>query len=150
MPKERREALVKAYCGDVERTGDGAAYPRITVAKPNQPFQEVHVEADLSRARTVRLGWLKEDELVEKLRASLANGGCAVVIRNTVGLAQDTYLRLKDEFQDEIADANLQIDLFHAAFRSAGGNKSRRTFWRDTAKGRRASRLIPRGRAKQF
>jgi CRISPR/Cas system-associated endonuclease/helicase Cas3 len=85
------------------------------------------IDADLARARTVRLDWLAEDGMVEKLRQSLANGGCAAVIRNTVGLAQGTYLRLRDALQAD----GITVELFHAQFpfgrRSEGAKRSEPT-----------------------
>jgi len=71
-----------------------------------------HAEADPARARTVALGWLKDSDLAEMLRQSLANGGCAAVIRNTVGLAQETYLRLRDALNHN----GITVELFHARF----------------------------------
>jgi CRISPR-associated endonuclease/helicase Cas3 len=71
-----------------------------------------HVEADPARARTVGLGWATEGEVAGKLRASLADGGCAVVIRNTVGLAQETYLRLRNSLKGQ----GIKVELFHARF----------------------------------
>jgi CRISPR-associated endonuclease/helicase Cas3 len=116
LPKTRREAMIKAYCGAVERSGSEAKYPRITVGSPAACYEEMHVEADASRKRTVHLGWLNEGGLAEMLRESLKDGGCAAVIRNTVGLAQGTYLHLQRVFADEIASGELTLDLFHARF----------------------------------
>ncbi len=59
---------------------------------------------------------MTEASLADELRQSLAKGGCAAVIRNTVGLAQGTYLELKKFFQKEIESGELQLDLFHARF----------------------------------
>ena len=60
----------------------------------------------------MRLGWVGEDGLADELRQSLASGGCAAVIRNTVGLAQETFLRLRDA----LAGDKIKVELFHARF----------------------------------
>lgn len=111
LPKERRHGLIEAYAPDAKLQGESAQYPRITVVRPDA-YEERHVEADPARARTVKLDWMKEGDMVDELRRSLANGGCAVVIRNTVGLAQRTYLELRDA----LAADGIEIELFHARF----------------------------------
>jgi CRISPR-associated endonuclease/helicase Cas3 len=115
LPTEKRRALIDAYAPGAVLTGESASYPRLTIVRPGA-FEERHVKADPHRARTVQLGWLKEDRVADELRQSLATGGCAVVIRNTVGLAQETYLELKKAFANEIEAGELQLDLFHARF----------------------------------
>jgi CRISPR-associated endonuclease/helicase Cas3 len=111
LPRERRKRLIDAYAPEAQLKGEGASYPRITVVHRGA-VEEQHIDADPGRARTVGLGWLKEEQLAEQLRASLYAGGCAVVIRNTVGLAQDTYLHLRDALQDD----GIAVELFHARF----------------------------------
>jgi CRISPR-associated endonuclease/helicase Cas3 len=112
LPWDKRLKLMRAYAGHELPEPDAVSYPRMTHVAVRGHAAAMHVEADQARARTVGLGWLHEDGLVEKLRQSLAGGGCAAVIRNTVGLAQQTYLRLRDALkQDGIA-----VELFHARF----------------------------------
>jgi CRISPR-associated endonuclease/helicase Cas3 len=111
LPRERRQRLIDAYAPGSRLKGESASYPRITVVH-RDAFKEQHIDADLARARIVKLGWLKEEHLADQLRASLATGGCAAVIRNTVGLAQNTYLQLCDALKDD----GIAVDLFHARF----------------------------------
>jgi CRISPR-associated endonuclease/helicase Cas3 len=110
LPRDRRQRLIDAYAPGAQIKGESASYPRITVVHRGA-IEEQHIDADPGRARTVGLGWLKEEHLADQLRASLYAGGCAVVIRNTVRLAQDTYLQLRDALEDDIA-----VELFHARF----------------------------------
>jgi CRISPR-associated endonuclease/helicase Cas3 len=116
LPRNKRLQLLRAYAGDDLPEPADVPYPRITSVKacrrPDEHAEVEHVAADASRARTVRLGWLDEDSLAEKLRQSLANGGCATVIRNTVGLAQQMYLRLRDTLKED----GITVELFHARF----------------------------------
>lgn len=111
LPRDKRQRLIDAYAPDAQLEGERRSYPRITTVRPSS-FQECHVDADPARAQTVKLGWLSEDRLADQLRESLAGGGCAAVIRNTVGLAQDTYLRLRDALRGD----GIVVELFHARF----------------------------------
>jgi CRISPR-associated endonuclease/helicase Cas3 len=112
LPRERRLKLMRAYARREITEPDAVPYPRVTSVAVGGRADVRHVDADPGLARTIALGWLDEDSLVAKLRQSLANGGCAVVIRNTVGLAQETYLRLRDPFKDD----GIVVELFHARF----------------------------------
>ncbi|MHB1424624.1 MAG: CRISPR-associated helicase Cas3' [Gemmataceae bacterium] len=113
LPKEKRLKLLRAYAGDDLPETENVPYPRLTsVAVGDQKAMVRHVEADPDRAQTILLGWLNESELVETLRQALADGGCAAVIRNTVGLAQATYLQLRDVLKTD----GIEVELFHARF----------------------------------
>jgi CRISPR-associated endonuclease/helicase Cas3 len=120
LPKERRLQLFKAYVGESEDSEmvepNDVPYPRITMASANQPPKAVAILADPTRSRTVALDWLAEESLACRLQEALKEGGCACLIRNTVGLAQQTYSRLKAAFADEIAGKQMEIYLFHARF----------------------------------
>jgi CRISPR-associated endonuclease/helicase Cas3 len=112
LPRDKRMKLLRAYAGDEVADPEQVGYPRVTSVTVGGPAREKHVEADKDRARTVQLGWLEEDRLAAQLRESLAKGGCAAVIRNTVGLAQETYLCLRDA----LATDGIVVELFHARF----------------------------------
>ena len=113
LPRDKRLKLLRAYAGDGLLEPEDKPYPRVTrVAVGSHQAEVTPVESDPTRARTVQLGWLDESALAEKLRQALADGGCAVVIRNTVGLAQATYLRLRDELTAD----GIAVELFHARF----------------------------------
>jgi CRISPR-associated endonuclease/helicase Cas3 len=112
LPRDKRLKLLRAYAGHELPEPQDKPYPRLTtVAVGNLP-QVRHVKADPARARTIRLGWLDEVGLAKTLRESLAAGGCAAVIRNTVGLAQETYLELKNQLEPD----KIRVELFHARF----------------------------------
>jgi CRISPR-associated endonuclease/helicase Cas3 len=112
LPKEKRLKLLKAYAGEDTPEPEDQKYPRVTTVSVRGRPESTHVEADPGRARTVRLGWTNGDSLVTTLRESLADGGCAAVIRNTVGLAQETYLELRDALRQD----GIDVELFHARF----------------------------------
>jgi CRISPR-associated endonuclease/helicase Cas3 len=112
LPRDKRLKLLRAYAGDdVTEPGD-VAYPRVTSVTVGGTAKVRHVEPDPARARTVHLGWLDEGTLADRLRETLKDGGCAAVIRNTVGLAQATYLCLRDALESH----GIVVELFHARF----------------------------------
>jgi CRISPR-associated helicase Cas3 len=104
LPAARRAELVRAY-----DSGRGAE----TVALPEDPGYPVVVASGMparavpagGAARAVRLDRLPDDldVLAGLLRDALAGGGCAVVVRNTVGRVQETADRLVEIFgADEV------------------------------------------------
>jgi CRISPR-associated endonuclease/helicase Cas3 len=111
LPSDRRLRLLRAYSGNETAVPNTADYPRITTAGGGQESTAVHVEADKDRAGTVALEWVSEDGFTGRLAEALKGGGCACVIRNTVGLAQETYLRLKNALPPDVT-----VELFHARF----------------------------------
>jgi CRISPR-associated endonuclease/helicase Cas3 len=112
LPQDKRLRLLRAYAGDGLPEPDAVPYPRLTHVTVNGDVKVQYVEADPARARTVRLGWIDEAGLARRLAEALAAGGCAAVIRNTVGLAQETYLRLRAALKDQ----GIDVELFHARF----------------------------------
>ena len=54
------------------------------------------------RRSTVRVRRLTRDALVPLLTESLADGGCALVVRNTVRRAQETYEVLRETFGEDV------------------------------------------------
>ena len=113
LPRDKRLKLLRAYAGDGLPVPTDKPYPRVTsVAVGGDRAEVASVEADPAQARTVQLGWVDESGLAEKLRQSLADGGCAAVIRNTVGLAQETYQDLRDALKAD----GIRVELFHARF----------------------------------
>lgn len=112
LPHARRLQLLRAYAGEEVPEPEHVPYPRLTEVTRAGLSRVTHIEADPSRARTVQLGWLQEEALADHLRQTLADGGCAVVIRNTVGLAQTTYTALRERLHA----AGIQVELFHARF----------------------------------
>ena len=54
------------------------------------------------RRSTVRLERLGRDDLVPLLEGALADGGCALIVRNTVRRAQETYELLRERFGEDV------------------------------------------------
>lgn len=55
------------------------------------------------RRSTVRLKRLAKDALMPLLEETLVDGGCALVIRNTVRRAQETYELLREHFGEDVS-----------------------------------------------
>lgn len=119
LPRAQRQELADAY-----RRGRGAEslvvpedapYPAVTtvdgcglesVDDPRDPPEDPESE------RTIGVRCLDDDleTLAAELHERLADGGCAAVIRNTVGRAQETALFLRERFPD------LDVVLIHSRF----------------------------------
>ncbi|PZR51713.1 CRISPR-associated helicase/endonuclease Cas3 [Xylanimonas oleitrophica] len=92
-------------------TADPPPSSVLTYLKDGQP-QRVVPEPS-SRVSTVRLEVAAEDAWQALLREALADGGCALVVRNTVGRAQDTYRELRDLYA---GDGETTVMLLHSRF----------------------------------
>lgn len=112
LPAERRRALLRAYTGKDQAVLPTEPYPRITWATQDGSIDCKPVEATPGRDREIVLDRIAETDLAEQLKVALADGGCACVIRNTVGLSQETYRTLKAAF----AGTGIRVLLFHARF----------------------------------
>lgn len=116
LPGHRRKALVEAFqsTNDIDNSaleGD-IGYPTIVVA-PRDATPSVQQAEQASRACDVSIEYLDDDNarLGTELREALSDGGCALVIRNTVRRAQDTAAYLREEFGSSIG-----VRLNHSRF----------------------------------
>ncbi len=112
LPNETRSKMVRAYSG--AKVIPSARYPRLTVA----PLQGNVVAIDLAPPPTKYLAyeWMSAEvpDIVQRLSAELAQGGCAAVICNTVARAQAVYKAIKEA--GLIEDESENLILFHARF----------------------------------
>lgn len=120
LPPARRRALLDAYRRGRGSSGEGAqlvegmiGYPVIsTVSSVGVHVHEIDGEAEVPK-RIVPTSVGSPQEIAELLDSELADGGCAVVIRNTVREAQETYDAVKAVFGRE------QTTLLHSRFLAA-------------------------------
>ena len=120
LPPARRLALLNAYrrgrgsSGVSAESVDGMiGYPAIsTVSSTGVRVHEIAGEAEVPK-RIIPTSIGSPQELAELLDRELADGGCAVVIRNTVREAQETYEAVKSVFGRE------QVTLLHSRFLAA-------------------------------
>ncbi|WP_255342303.1 CRISPR-associated helicase Cas3' [Nocardiopsis sp. CNT312] len=117
LPARRRRALAEAYAGVRSSDADFAplaqedAYPLVTAVKRGGA-PALYRPAASGRSTRVSLERLGDglDALAERLSAELADGGNALVIRNTVARVHDTAERLRERFGHE------SVTVAHARF----------------------------------
>ena len=138
LPRAKRESLVRAYAGsNVACAGEEAAYPRITVVTGGRCLQ---THAPASSRPPVHVSWHSGGpRLGEELADALKNGGCAAVVCNTVGRAQEVYTLLKRYFRP-----GEELDLFHARYPFGERDSRERRVCCDSGRVRRANvRAVP-------
>lgn len=117
LPSSQRQALVDAYLDGAQpnRTPEAVetvGYPQITIAEPggdHRPSASVAWRPSYE----VGVSLLSEEDVTtvsELLEELLSGGGCALVVRNTVARAQETYRILAARFGAE------EVRLLHARF----------------------------------
>ena len=74
-------------------------FPCLVTASAQSP--EV-VSTTSGRRSTARIERLGRDDLVPLLEGALADGGCALIVRNTVRRAQETYELLRERFGEDV------------------------------------------------
>lgn len=117
LPPARRLALLNAYRRGRGSSGIGAesvegmiGYPAIsTVSATGVRVHEIAGETEVPK-RIIPTSLGSPQEIAELLDRELADGGCAVVIRNTVREAQETYEAVRSVFGRE------QSTLLHSRF----------------------------------
>ncbi|WKR21191.1 CRISPR-associated helicase Cas3' [Actinomyces israelii] len=149
LSEARCTALVDAYRRGL-RLAAGERVPRRPAPEAlRTPFPclvtagrertEVVPTSASGRRSTVRVRRLTRDALVPLLTESLADGGCALVVRNTVRRAQETYELLRETFGEDVS-------LNHARFtirdRLAKDDDLRRRFGPPRARPSRPHRAI--------
>ena len=110
LPSDRRRELAQAYTGqsrrsategyeEVARTG---AYPLITTAVPGTP-PRLYPSEFSGRSTDVLIEPLDDGlhTLTARLDQELHEGGCVLVIRNTVARVHETVAHLRDHFGDD-------------------------------------------------
>ncbi|SFP52428.1 CRISPR-associated endonuclease/helicase Cas3 [Amycolatopsis arida] len=108
LPAARRADLLRAYStGRGEQVSEprgGITYPAISSSADPTP----HAVPDDTPPKPVGVDRLPDDldSLVAYLKHHLADGGCAVVVRNTVRRVQETADRLAEEFGSEKTTVN--------------------------------------------
>ncbi len=111
LPSARRQALIAAYRrgrtggepGEIKELEGDIGYPVLTVLKDkgtNIRSEVVRDEGEEIR-KVIRPLEAGNEGLADFIDSRLASGGCAVVIRNTVGDAQRTYDAILQRFGEE-------------------------------------------------
>ncbi|MYR46301.1 CRISPR-associated helicase Cas3' [Streptomyces sp. SID5910] len=107
LPASRRRELVAAYSGRADaaaaaETATSDAYPLLTAVAPGGVPLLRHPQAS-ARSTQVRVERLSDglDVLADRLEAELSDGGCVLLIRNTVARVLETAHALRDRFGAE-------------------------------------------------
>lgn len=115
LPAGRRGELAEAYVGrsgaDLTDVREAQGYPLLTAIEPEKPAVVEEV-ASSGRGTDVRLEPLSDDlgVLADRLEYELADGGCALVVRNTVGRVLETAQFLRARFP------KVDLTVAHARF----------------------------------
>lgn len=105
LPRTTKESIIQAWGGG---PAEEHPCPRITHIENSRTI--VHpVPANKSRAIEIVISWTNSINLTEDFKQKLSNGGCALVVCNTVNKAQEIYAELTKTFGDKVL-------LFHARF----------------------------------
>ena len=117
LPVSRKMALLNAYRGTVAdnstSTPDQQGYPLVTTSSADG-IRAICCDSSIRREVSLEhhLGLLGDHAATAQLaRQTVTDGGCACVILNTVGAAQEVFRQL-----GSIADPDTQLLLFHSRF----------------------------------
>ncbi|MFQ6197740.1 type I-E CRISPR-associated protein Cse1/CasA [Streptomyces sp. NPDC000405] len=118
LPAGRRRALAAAYAGAEGAAGAetaAEAYPLITAVSPGREARSARPAAASGRSAQVVVERLEDDltALADRLDAELADGGCALVVRNTVARVLEAADVLRERFGDD------QVTVAHSRFLAA-------------------------------
>ncbi|MBZ6086390.1 CRISPR-associated helicase Cas3' [Streptomyces olivaceus] len=107
LPSSRRRELAEAYSGRADTVASGEegasdAYPLLTAVAPGGVPLIRRPQAS-ARSTQVRVERLADDldDLADRLEDELADGGCVLVIRNTVTRVLEAARALRDRFGAE-------------------------------------------------
>ncbi|WP_329133936.1 type I-E CRISPR-associated protein Cse1/CasA [Streptomyces sp. NBC_01476] len=115
LPGGRRKALFQAYTG-LETTLDAdQEYPLLTAVSHDGIRLVACPSADSGRDIDVQVERLDDDvaSLVERLARELSDGGCALVVRNTVDRVLEAADRLRQRFGED------RVTVAHSRFLAA-------------------------------
>jgi CRISPR-associated endonuclease/helicase Cas3 len=117
LPSVRRTALVRAFAPECQVSPDIPAYPSLTVVSGSQvrtiafaaaaPGKRIRLEPAPSEPTALAV-WIRD-----RIRAG---GGCAAVVCNTVGRAQEIYEACRQMMPEDAEDGAPVVDLLHSRF----------------------------------
>jgi CRISPR-associated endonuclease/helicase Cas3 len=119
LPAAKRDALLRAYMrglGTSTELSETSPYPRITWVGPNGHGSRAILASERTRRELAVRAWTDGQDLGGELSRLLAEGGCAAVICNTVGRAQEVFAALAPFFPGMSEDGEPELLLFHARY----------------------------------
>ncbi|GAB3707467.1 CRISPR-associated helicase Cas3' [Mariniluteicoccus flavus] len=141
LTQERKKAMLHAYAPQAIRA-DGIGYPLLTWVSGDRAAITARPIPDHSEPRTVTWDWIDEDDIaiVTHVTEDLSEGGCALVVRNTVKDAQ----RLAELFTStgDIPVVVLAHSRFLSADRAANDARLLELFGPSSGAGSRPDRAV--------
>jgi CRISPR-associated endonuclease/helicase Cas3 len=110
LPAEKRRRLLSAYAGQPLALPP-VTYPRMSVVSQSR-LDVVPIATDPARRISIEIQHRGPGFLTDDLSAAVKDGGCAAVICNTVGRAQEVFMQLCDPLRAR----GVAVELFHARF----------------------------------
>lgn len=109
LPPERRNELISAYTEARIPTDFDDAYPLITIGT-NASVKQVPIEPPPTDA-VLSLDLLGEEEFLPKVEELVGEGGCILIICNTIARAQSAFRELRARFHEPD-----EVVLHHSGF----------------------------------
>lgn len=110
LPPDKRRELVEAYSEGTWEIEDPAGYPLLTVATEHQ-VRSIEIEPTPTNMNA-EVGFVVDDEVASLSKLTdewMVDGGCVLIICNTIARAQAAFEELEKKYQDD-------VHLHHAGF----------------------------------
>ncbi|AHI19487.1 MAG: CRISPR-associated helicase/endonuclease Cas3 [Corynebacterium casei] len=109
LPPERRNELIEAYTDAEIPTEFDNAYPLFSIGT-DEAVKQIPINPPPTDA-VLSLELLGEDEFLTNVEALVGEGGCLLIICNTIARAQSAFRELRERFQDPD-----EVVLHHSGF----------------------------------
>ena len=143
LPTSARDSLLGAWRGD-DLLPEPAPYPRLTFSHGASFPEAVTVADPKAPVKDVSLAWVDPDwdSVLGQVRADLPDGGCALLLCNTVTRAQDAYRILGPALEKD----GWTVTLFHArtlaGWRQEDEKKVLETFGKESTPDRQGLKIL--------
>jgi CRISPR-associated endonuclease/helicase Cas3 len=116
LPRSRRAALVKAFAPECELPPATPAYPCLTVV--DRGATRTLAFAAFAPEKRIRLEPVPPSPaaLAVWIRDHISSGGCAAIVCNTVGRAQEVFEACRRSMPEVAGDGAPVVDLLHSRF----------------------------------
>lgn len=110
LPSFKRNSLIQQFNG--QSIDINVPYPRITICSESGVIVEnFDVALKKQGEESIKLMWVEEVKLPQKIEQIFKNGGRVAIICNKVRRAQDLFLKLK-----YLQKSGVEVDLLHSRF----------------------------------
>jgi CRISPR-associated endonuclease/helicase Cas3 len=116
LPDARRSAMLKAFAPEATLPSVPAPYPCLTVADGGTVETLAFAASREDRRVRIESVPLVPDDVAQWIRVRLSSGGCAAVICNTVGRAQEIYQACANAIPGYAEDGSPIVDLLNSRF----------------------------------